>query len=67
MRRGAEALSRHPLCTARSGVCEGGTVASTPTVMNATLDALAPLDVTEVPMPATPQRIWRAVRERAQG
>ena len=45
------------------GVGEGGTVASTPTVMNAILDALAPLGVTDVPMPATPERIWRALRD----
>jgi aerobic carbon-monoxide dehydrogenase large subunit len=44
------------------GVGEGGTVASTSTVMNAILDALAPLGVTDVPMPATPERIWRAMR-----
>jgi carbon-monoxide dehydrogenase large subunit len=44
------------------GVGEGGTVASTPTVMNAILDALAPLGVTEVAMPATPERVWRAIR-----
>src|SRR5437763_3837070 len=49
------------------GVGEGGTVASTPTVMNAILDALAPLGVTDVPMPATPERIWRAMRERTRG
>src|SRR5437667_7559050 len=48
------------------GVGEGGTVASTPTLMNAILDALAPLGVTDVPMPATPERIWRAMRERAR-
>jgi hypothetical protein len=47
------------------GVGEGGTVASMPTVMNAILDALAPLGVTDVPMPATPERIWRAIREHA--
>jgi aerobic carbon-monoxide dehydrogenase large subunit len=46
------------------GVGEGGTVASTPTVMNAILDALAPLGVTDLPMPATPERIWRAIRTR---
>jgi aerobic carbon-monoxide dehydrogenase large subunit len=48
------------------GVGEGGTVASTPTVMNAILDALAPLGVTDLAMPATPERIWRAIRTRAQ-
>src|SRR6516164_5471460 len=49
------------------GVGEGGTVASTPTVMNAILDALAPLGVTDMPMPATPERIWRAMREHQVG
>ena len=49
------------------GVGEGGTVASTPTVMNAILDALAPLGVTDVPMPATAERIWRAMRELTRG
>jgi aerobic carbon-monoxide dehydrogenase large subunit len=44
------------------GVGEGGTVAATPAVMNAILDALAPLGVADVPMPATPQRIWQAIR-----
>jgi carbon-monoxide dehydrogenase large subunit len=43
------------------GVGEGGTVASTPTVMNAILDALAPFGATDVPMPATAERIWRAM------
>jgi len=49
------------------GVGEGGTVAATPTVMNAILDALGPLGVTDVPMPATPERIWRAIREHMRG
>ena len=48
------------------GVGEGGTVASTPTVINAVLDALAPLGAADVPMPATPERIWRAMREHAR-
>ena len=45
------------------GVGEGGTVASTPTVMNAILDALAARGVTDVATPATPERIWRAMQE----
>ncbi len=45
------------------GVGEGGTVASTPTVMNAILDALAPLGVHDLSMPATPERVWRAIRQ----
>jgi aerobic carbon-monoxide dehydrogenase large subunit len=49
------------------GVGEGGTVASTPTVMNAILDAVAPLGITDVPMPATPERIWRAMQKHLSG
>ncbi len=49
------------------GVGEGGTIAATPAVMNAILDALAPLGVTDIPMPATPERVWRAMREHAKG
>ncbi|MGA2128744.1 MAG: xanthine dehydrogenase family protein molybdopterin-binding subunit [Xanthobacteraceae bacterium] len=45
------------------GVGEGGTVAATPTVMNAIIDALAPLGVTDVEMPATAERVWRAIRD----
>jgi carbon-monoxide dehydrogenase large subunit len=44
------------------GVGDGGTVAATPTVMNAILDALAPLGVTDVAMPATAEKVWRAIR-----
>ncbi len=44
------------------GVGEGGTVASTPTVMNAILDALGPLSVGALAMPATPERVWQAIR-----
>ena len=46
------------------GVGEGGTVASTPTVMNAILDALASFGVHDLPMPATPERVWHALRDR---
>jgi carbon-monoxide dehydrogenase large subunit len=42
---------------------EGGTVAAIPAIMNAILNALAPLGVTDLPMPATPERVWRAIRE----
>jgi aerobic carbon-monoxide dehydrogenase large subunit len=48
------------------GVGEGGTIAATPTVINAILDAFAPLGITDVPMPATPERIWRALRDGAR-
>lgn len=44
------------------GVGELGTVGGTPTVINAVLDALRPLGVTDIAMPATPERVWRAIR-----
>ncbi|MDX3235165.1 xanthine dehydrogenase family protein molybdopterin-binding subunit [Streptomyces sp. ME03-5709C] len=45
------------------GVGEAGTIASTPAVVNAVVDALRPLGVTDVRMPCTPERIWRALRD----
>ena len=45
------------------GVGEAGTIASTPAVVNAIVDALRPLGVNDVPMPCTPERVWRAVTE----
>jgi len=48
------------------GVGETGTIASTPAIVNGVLDALRHLGVTEVEMPCTPQRVWRAI-EDAQG
>jgi aerobic carbon-monoxide dehydrogenase large subunit len=45
------------------GVGEAGTTGSLPTLMNAILDALAPLGVDALDMPATPQKVWRAIAE----
>ena len=39
-----------------------GTIASTVTVANAVLDALAPLGIEHLDMPLTPQKIWSAMR-----
>ncbi len=44
------------------GAGEAGTVGAMPVVMNAILDALAPLGVLDVDMPATPLNVWRAIR-----
>jgi aerobic carbon-monoxide dehydrogenase large subunit len=44
------------------GVGEGATIGATPAVVNAVLDALAPLGVTDIPIPMTPMRVWRAIR-----
>jgi carbon-monoxide dehydrogenase large subunit len=54
----------HP--TGSKGVGETGTIASTPAVMNAIVDALAHLGVTDVGMPATPERVWNALRGGSQ-
>ncbi len=45
------------------GVGETGTIASTPAVVNAVVDALAHLGVTEIEMPTSPERVWRAIEE----
>jgi len=45
------------------GVGETGTIAATPAVVNAILDAVRPFGVTDIPMPCTPERIWRAINE----
>jgi len=45
------------------GAGEAGTVGALPAVMNAIMDALAPLGVKEFDMPATGDRVWRAIRK----
>jgi len=45
------------------GAGEAGTVGAIPAVINAVLDALAPAGVRALDMPATPARIWAAIRE----
>jgi carbon-monoxide dehydrogenase large subunit len=49
------------------GAGEAGTVGALPAVMNAVLGALAPLGVRELDMPATPDRVWQAIRAAARG
>jgi carbon-monoxide dehydrogenase large subunit len=48
------------------GVGEAGTIASTPAVVNAVVDALRPFGVNDVQMPTTPERVWRAIHEGAE-
>ncbi len=43
------------------GVGEAGTIASTPAVVNAVVDALRPFGVNDVQMPCTPERVWKAI------
>jgi carbon-monoxide dehydrogenase large subunit len=51
------------------GVGETGTIAAPPAVLNAVVDAVSHLGVTEIERPATPERVWRAIRDArgAQG
>ncbi|CAB3765997.1 xanthine dehydrogenase family protein molybdopterin-binding subunit [Paraburkholderia solisilvae] len=44
------------------GCGEAGAIGSPPAVINALIDALAPLGVTDLQMPATPHRIWSAMQ-----
>ncbi|MGY1660363.1 xanthine dehydrogenase family protein molybdopterin-binding subunit [Geodermatophilus sp. SYSU D00705] len=49
------------------GVGEAGCIASTPAVVNAALDALRPLGVSDIRMPLTPERVWRAIHQGGDG
>ena len=55
----------HPLGV--KGVGEAGTIASTPTVYNAVMDALRPLGITRIDMPLTPEKVWRAIQNARNG
>jgi len=44
------------------GVGEAGTIGATPAIANAVLDALAPLGVTHLDLPMTPERVWQAMK-----
>ena len=46
------------------GIGESGTIGSTPAVQNAVVDALAHQGIRHLDMPLTPERVWRAVRDR---
>jgi carbon-monoxide dehydrogenase large subunit len=45
------------------GVGEAGTIASTPAVVNAIVDALRPFGVNDIRMACTPERVWRAIQD----
>jgi carbon-monoxide dehydrogenase large subunit len=44
-------------------VGEAGTIAAPPAVLNAVIDAVSHLGVTSIDKPATPERVWRAIRD----
>ena len=48
------------------GIGEAGTIGSAPAVMNAVIDALSGLGVRNMPMPASPHNVWKAINA-AQG
>jgi carbon-monoxide dehydrogenase large subunit len=49
------------------GIGEAGTIASTPAVVNAVVDALSHLGVEDIDMPLSPERVWRAIGAAAHG
>ena len=49
------------------GAGEAGCVGALPAVVNALVDALSPLGIRHVPMPATPEALWRAMRDHRAG
>jgi aerobic carbon-monoxide dehydrogenase large subunit len=48
------------------GIGESGTIGAPPTVINAVIDALRPLGVEQIDMPASPMRVWETI-QRARG
>jgi aerobic carbon-monoxide dehydrogenase large subunit len=49
------------------GAGQAGCIAAPQTIVNAILDALSSLGIGHIDMPATPERIWRAIRSARQG
>ena len=45
------------------GIGETGTIASTPAVVNAVVDALKPFGVKDLEMPLTPEKVWKAMQQ----
>jgi carbon-monoxide dehydrogenase large subunit len=65
------AVESHPVPTklnplGAKGAGEAGTVGALPVVMNAVLDALAPLGVRALDMPASAERVWSAIQAARQ-
>jgi len=61
-------VSSNPVPTKRNplgakGAGEAGTVGALPAILNAVMDALAPIGVKQLDMPATSDRIWAAIRD----
>ncbi len=56
---------RNPLGV--KGVGEGGTIAAPPAIVNAVLDALAPLGIKTIDMPLKPEKIWALIQAARAG
>jgi carbon-monoxide dehydrogenase large subunit len=61
-------IESHPVPTALNplgakGAGEAGTVGALPAVINAVMDALAPLGVRQLDMPASSDRVWQAIQD----
>jgi aerobic carbon-monoxide dehydrogenase large subunit len=68
----AVTLRSNPVPTATNplgvkGAGEAGCVGALPAVANAVVDALSPLGIRHVEMPATPERVWRAIERAKRG
>jgi aerobic carbon-monoxide dehydrogenase large subunit len=64
-------LENHPVPTATNpigakGAGEAGNVGALAAIMNAVVDALSPLGITHIDMPATPDKVWRAIQGASQ-
>ena len=49
------------------GIGEAGTIAASAAVINAIVDALSPLGISHVDMPASPDRLWKQIRQAQEG
>jgi len=48
------------------GIGEAGTIASTPAIVNAVIDALSPLGIRHIDMPLTAEKLWRAIHKAGE-
>jgi aerobic carbon-monoxide dehydrogenase large subunit len=60
-------IARHPVPAKTNprgikGCGEGGCAGALVSVMNAIVDALSPCGIRRIDMPATPERVWQAIR-----
>jgi len=65
-------MENHPVLTKTNplgvkGAGEAGNVGALAAIMNAVVDALSPLGITHIDMPATPEKVWQAIRDARRG